>query len=203
MVNISVTMDDLPRHLRGYADQIPFALAGALTSVAFDAKKKMPDIMGEDLTLRNNYTAGTSIRVEKATKTNLESAVGSVAWYTELQAEGGVKEPREGILYNGRKYLIIPGPDRRNAKGRLKKAPKTLASKPFVLETKEGQLLYVARRRSRGKSSLFVFGALELESRYQERLKWRSRVDDYVIERFPVRFAEAMERAARTARRRV
>ena len=199
MPDIRVTMDDLPRHLKGFADQVPFAVSRALNDTAFAVKKKMPVMMGDDLTLRNNYTAGTAIRFDKSHKSNLEAFVGSIAWYALRNVEGGRTIPDKGIVYEGKKYLLVPAKGRRNKKGRLKDVSGKLASKPFVIKANSGALLLVARLSS-GRTDLFTFGKLELLTQHDPEFDWQREVNSTIEKEFSVSFLKNMDKAARTAR---
>lgn len=70
--------------------QVPYAISQALNQTAFDARAHLQAHLGDSFTIRNTFTA-RGLRVEKATKTNHEAAVGSVRDYMKLQEEGGKK----------------------------------------------------------------------------------------------------------------
>ncbi len=199
MVEISITMDQLPRVVQGFTEQIPFAASQALNDTAFAVKKQMPTMMGDDLTLRNKFTAGGSIRFDKASKTNLVATVGSVAWYTVRNIDGGTTRPERGIEHNGKKYLLVPPKGRRNKAGRLKKIRRQLASKPFVIEAKSGALLLVSRTTDK-RYPLFIFGKLEEQTEHEARFDWQGEVDAVIEKEFRIAFVSRMVRAARSAR---
>ena len=199
MVEISITVDQLPRVLQGFTEQIPFAASQALNDTAFAVKKQMPTLMGDDLTLRNKFTAGGSIRFDKASKTSLAATVGSVAWYTVRNIEGGITLPERGIAYKGKKYLLVPAKGKRTKRGRLKDVGNRLGSRPFVIKAKSGALLLVARL-SADRKDLFVFGKLEEQTEHEARFDWQGEVDAVIEKEFRVAFVERMVKAARTAR---
>ena len=199
MVEIPITMDQLPRHLKAFADQVPFAASQALNDTAFAVKRAMPTLMGDDLTLRNKYTAGGSIRFDKANKSNLVATVGSVAWYAVRNIEGGITRPERGIKHKGKKYLLVPSKGRRNRAGRLKDVTDTLVSKPFVIKAKSGALLLAARTTDK-RYPLFVFGKLEEQTEHEMMFDWQGEVDAVIEKEFRVAFVRRMDAAARSAR---
>lgn len=199
MAEITISLDQLPRTLRKFADQVPFAASRALNDTAFSVKKQMPTLMGDDLTLRNKYTAGGSVRVDQSDKHNLEASVGSVAWYLPRNIEGGTSRPRQGIVYKGAKYLVVPNPSRRKKSGRLKDLPKTALSKPFVVET-GGELVLVIRQSFRNKVRLLPLGVLIPEAQWEAQFDWDREVDKVVGQVFGPSFVKRMVRAARTER---
>jgi hypothetical protein len=93
-----------------YKDQIPFATKVALDATAFDARRTLVDELRQHFTVRTDWTA-RRMRVQKATKQDLVSYVGSTAPYMELQALGGVKRPRSKLMGAPTKELRALSPD--------------------------------------------------------------------------------------------
>lgn len=196
---IDISIDELPRHLRGFADQVPFAASRALNDTAFEVKKQMPALMGDDLTLRNKFTAGGSVRFDRADKRNLTATVGSVAWYLPRNIEGGEQKPKQGITFNGKKYLLIPNKDRRNKRGYLKDLPASVTSGAFPIRSGDN-LVLVVRRTFRGKERLLPLGLLVEEAKWESAFDWDAEVNRVIGNTFPDAFARRMEQAARSAR---
>ena len=199
MVEISITMDQLPRVLQGFTEQIPFAASQALNDTAFAVKKQMPTLMGDDLTLRNKFTAGGSIRFDKASKTSLVATVGSVAWYLPRNIGGGTSKPKQGIVHEGVKYLLVPAKDRRNRAGRLKRLPSTVMGSAFPIRSGDN-LILVIRRTVRGKSQLLPLGLLIPEAQWEAEFNWDREVNEVIERVFRQAFVARMVKAARTAR---
>lgn len=199
MVEISITMDQLPRVLQGFTEQVPFAASQALNDTAFAVKKQMPTLMGDDLTLRNKFTAGGSIRFDKASKTNLVATVGSVAWYLPRNIGGGTSKPKQGIVHEGVKYLLVPAKDRRNRAGRLKRLPSTVMGSAFPIRSGDN-LILVIRRTVRGKAQLLPLGLLIPEAQWEAQFDWDREVNEVIERVFRQAFVKRMVRAARTAR---
>lgn len=81
-------IERLKLDLGAFAERaVPFALMQTMNSAAFDARKKSIDNISTKMILRNTFTK-RSIQVEKATKINPESAVGSTLAYMEDQEFG-------------------------------------------------------------------------------------------------------------------
>jgi hypothetical protein len=85
---------------------VPAAMRDALNEAAFQARRVWGDEIRGKLTVRNQFTARVALQVRKATGGNvkaMESAVGSIAAYMDLQEAGGTTRGRKG-------HLAIPGP---------------------------------------------------------------------------------------------
>ena len=82
------------------AQQMRFATAKALTSTAYAVQREVKANMPSRFTLRRNWIV-QGIRVERATKQNLEAMVYSRDKFMRLQEEGGGKNP-------ARNYIAVP-----------------------------------------------------------------------------------------------
>lgn len=95
MISIQIDTGPIVRALEGSTKQIPFAIASALTATAKAGQAEIVDTLGEDMTIRNGWTA-KGIRIEPARKDKLEAAVGSRDRFMALQALGGEREGKDG-----------------------------------------------------------------------------------------------------------
>lgn len=200
MAIVNISMEQLPRALRNFGDQVPFAASKALNDVAFKARKHIQDeLLPNSLTLRNRHTQ-RGIRVRKATKNTLQAEVGSIDYYSERQVVGSLETPRAGFTVDGTRYLLIPHPNRRTASGRLKRLPGN-TSKPFAIKTKAGALVLVVRKNiKRRTDNLIPLGLLVTQKQYRRKVAWDREVDRVIVREWPRAFRSNMVEAARTAR---
>jgi hypothetical protein len=90
-------MEEVINDFRGIADdQIPYAAALSLTRTAKRAQAKVQEMLPMRFTIRQQRWAKLGIRVEPATKKDLEAAVKDINYYMQLQETGGLKLPRHG-----------------------------------------------------------------------------------------------------------
>lgn len=219
---VTTNADELPRALRNFRDQVPFATVGALNDTAFDARKAIQNkALRTALTLRNKHTE-RGIRVRKATKQSLEAEVGSIDWYLEDQVTGGRREANFGISINGTKYLAIPAAAvKRTSTGKIPKRlrPGTLLGttnisyqdssnrssatpddpKVFLMDLDDGRLV-IARRRSKSDPSVQIMWFLVERTAYRKRVNFKPTVDKVAATKFPRHFRRRMVKAARTAK---
>ncbi|MBN9430829.1 MAG: hypothetical protein J0I45_00145 [Bosea sp.] len=104
----------LTAKLGGAADQLPFALANAMTSAAFRTRAGLTDdVWPKAVNARNKRFLGVALNIEKATKRNLRIGIidGLGRGHLALHAKGGTKQAK--------KRLAIPatGAVKRTAKG--------------------------------------------------------------------------------------
>lgn len=89
------------RDMHGFADQIPFALANAMTSAAFKTKEALvAETWPQHVKVRNNRFLGKALRIQKARKTALRVAIfdNLDREFLVLHADGGLKVGRGGQL---------------------------------------------------------------------------------------------------------
>ena len=195
-VNIHTNMDDLPRVLQNFADQLPYATSIALNNTAFGLMRHEKTEMARTLDLKNTWTQ-RGMRVEKASKRSLKARVGNVRWWMESLVEGGERRPRIGITHNGRRYLLVPADDMKTSSGKLRKFK---SKKPFVIEAANGRLMLVYRKTKK-RLPLKVVGKLVAETDYDaETYPHEQIASEYIAGHFNRYFREAMISAARSAR---
>ena len=95
MLNVTTRdLDRLLRDLETFAKRsVPYAARDALNDTAFTTRRVWGDHMRRTFTLRNQYTAGRALLVDKARGLDvgrMRSVVGSIAPYMARQEEGGV-----------------------------------------------------------------------------------------------------------------
>ena len=174
--------------------QIPFATAKALTATAFNARKAVQKQMPAELDRPTPFTI-RGVRVEKATKRSLRSAVfitPEVYDYLKWQITGGTKHGNSAVPTGAKKlnkYGNIPGKRKGLIKSKAQRFGK-LRDTTAVWETKGG-------KRNRQTRLLIV---IEKKVTYKKRFKFREGVFKVVNKDFAGLFDKAMRDALRTAR---
>lgn len=92
-VSIKVDTSSALRGIRSDRDQIPFAVARALTLTAKDAQQRIIQRLPQVFTLRRVSWEKQGVRITKATKQNWTAAVADIHSYMVLQETGGPKIP--------------------------------------------------------------------------------------------------------------
>jgi hypothetical protein len=88
------------RELEGAPDQVAFALANALTSAAFRMKDEvLPEVWAQHVTARDPGFIKGSLKVERATKRNLQVVVYDARGraHLGLHAKGGTKQAKRQL----------------------------------------------------------------------------------------------------------
>ncbi|GGC90483.1 hypothetical protein [Chelatococcus reniformis] len=195
MIDIKFDLRDFERASRqigGAADQVPFALAGALNTALFNTRKKLvTETWPKSVTVRNRSFLSAALRVETATKGKLEGAIFDSMGraHLGLHARGGTKRPARGML------AIPTARVRRTARG------VAANQKPSMLKrsVRKGNLIF--QETGRGK-------AKRLELMYKLAPMARIKKDVPFVEDFRrsmlaevrVAFPAAMAKAMRTRR---
>ncbi len=214
MVTVHTSLDELPRMLRNFGDQIPYAMSIALNETAYGAKVEMEKQINSQLHTRNQFTAkGTrqmpGMRYIKSNKKNLVAKVGTGIWYMRDLVGGGDhtasnvsgrvtgRSGSVGFEYEGKQYLFVPVDSRKNSRGvKLKK----LSSKPFVVKSNNG-VLWLVVKDGRSKRKVKALGQLVEKTNYaQETFDWEVPINRYIQAHLGRNFKKAMIRAVRTAR---
>jgi|TARA_R110000787_G_scaffold232081_1_gene339340 hypothetical protein len=105
-INVANNITGLTQVLNLFGkDQLPFALANAMTSTAFDVRKQIIGPTWDNaFDIRNKKFSSQSFRIKKAKKNDLHASFYQVkvrGYYRaslDLHAEGGNKLPKDGTL---------------------------------------------------------------------------------------------------------
>lgn len=205
---IDTSLDKLPKVLRNFKDQIPYAASLALNSTGYDVMKGMRLETKEQLTNRNRFTE-RQVVYTKARKQNLSVEIGTKAWYMEDLIAGGDHTPSNlagrttgkagaiGYLHNGKRYLLIPDEKNRTQSGRLRKQARK--NKPFVIEKNER--LWLVKRAKKKPLPLIMLGQLIEKTDYDAKtFEWEKPANEIIGQRFQRNWLRSMVKAARTAR---
>jgi hypothetical protein len=212
MLSIKVNgLENVQRYMEAlHQNQLPFAIAKALTKTAQDVQAKVIAGLPSQFTLRTKwYQPNTpyGFKVEKATKINLSAKVYTKAPWMQLQETGGIKQvpgKRLAIPFlekQGSRPGIVFGVKRTKRDLIMKsQKPQALGSKAFILKGKKGDLL--AMRTGRGKRSILrILYGLEPKANIKARLHFAETAQQVVDQGWRRNFEEAIEYALRTARR--
>ncbi|KIP14013.1 hypothetical protein KY49_709 [Burkholderia sp. MSHR3999] len=203
-LDVKNSFDKLSLRLRQFSQDLPYATAQALNTVAFDSQKSIrTDTLPGTFTLRNKRTR-SGIQVDKATKQNLTAAVGTTDWWTAQQTEDVTRragdEGRESVKVHGKPYLAIPvggAPSKVIAKGQ--RASALIAkNQAYVVQLKKGLYAVVTGEAgvAHGIVPLFI---LKPQVSIKERLHMKPAVDAVIRKRFDERLAAELERIASKA----
>lgn len=170
----------MARRLGGAADQLPFALANAMTSAAFRTRTDLKDdVWPKAMNVRNKRFLGTALNIEKATKRNLRitifDALGRA--HLALHAKGGTKNAK------GRLAIPATGAVRRTGKGVLKsqkprsiidstpkRALRVLPAGIFVGKGGRLHLVYSFKKSAHVNSDVPFYDGFDRSMRAQMRL---------------------------------
>lgn len=175
-------------------DQVPFAIALALTRTAKDVQQRLVGTLGDFFQVRGTWVA-RSIRIDKAKKGPAPFAVvGSLYEPMELQAEGGEK--------TGKGDVAVPVAARadKTAKTSPAKWPGQLLTRKgfFLRESPEGAAIY--QRIGRGGRNLKLWWLLEPSVEVEPRWPFEGIAEETVQREVADNFCAAMEQALRTRR---
>lgn len=196
MIPIAIKLVQRPPSAAEIYKQTQFGTALGLTNTAKDAQKAVVGSLRSTFTLRGtwfNQNMRHGIKVQPATKTNLQAVVGTNADWLEPHETGKDKTPRgqnlavptENVRRN--KRLIIPRAMR----------PKGLAGKAFVLETRHGKVLAIRGKRK----GLQVLYGLERKVRIRKQSTFYEPIEKTVKSNINRNVAEGIARAFATMRR--
>lgn len=199
MLTMQSDIEKAMRQLKALTDpkQLNFAIAKALTQTAVEVQKELRRNMPSRFTIRRPWIV-QGIRVERATKQNLEAVVYSRDDFMELQETGGTKDPR-------RRYLAIPTRAVRRTKTQMiAKAdrPGALGERAEVVEYNGSKWLALkkARRGANKGGQLRLLYLLIPRAELKERLGLEKDGLKIAPERFGPLLEKALEEALRTAR---
>lgn len=191
-----------------YQDQIPYATKVALDATAFDARRTLVDELRQHFTVRTDWTA-RRMRVQKATKRDLVSYVGSTAPYMELQALGGVKRAKGPAMGIPTMALRKMSPDltvrRKLWPNKLMKKRKRKELWTYIapLRSGRGAVLFSGKmgdpKRRKGKALYYLYDKAHVPG---NRWPIDRTVYRVVGAKWSKNAAYAMKRALKTARRR-
>jgi len=206
MLDISVTLDtsDLERGLRGFAKQIPFATAMAMTKTAQSARKYLRQKMRTEYTIRDkrfmlgSMRTGGTIRVTPARKQDyprIWAEVGSIDEFMARHSTGGVKKPETGVLAIPTKVI------RRTKRQKItpaKRPAKLLKKKNFFIgKSKRGTVGVWKSYKKKPPALAYLF---KRQARIPATWPFERHVEYAVSKRIHPNMMDALEYAIKTAR---
>lgn len=200
MLTVDVDTKQLANSLlRAPRNQVPFAVAMALTRTAQGIQQQLKQDVDKRFTLRNNFVRN-AIRFDKATKRDLSAVVGVATSarydtdFMERQEFGGLKTPR------GR-HLAIPVEAGRGKRGIIRKSqrPRALLENEKRYFTGFIKGTYGLWKRVK-KGELKLIYKMPQKGQVKERLGLRDTVGRQMQAKFNKNLFDALDYAARTAR---
>lgn len=202
MLTIDIS-DDVARVRRRMTtvarQELPFALALALTGAAFDIRKEAVERVGPDsFDMRDRRFLRAALRVEKATKANMTAKVYDALESSdlELHARGKVKYP-----FNGRR-LAVPTKHllpKRGARG-VPKAwrPAQAMRKKRVFVNRWRGHEYIWRRRTKKRYPIEPLYLLVPRARMPRRFPFYERARDMFRSQIDGQLDRALRRAIKS-----
>lgn len=176
--------------------QFAFATARALTQTAVEVQAEVKRNMPERFTLRRDWIV-RGMRVDKATKANLQARVYSRDKFMGLQEHGGTKNPL-------RNFLAIPtSMVKRTPKDLVKKSdkPAALGDRASVVEVNGNKYLALKKpRKGANGQKLRLMYLLVPRAQMEKRLKLGEDGMRIARARFVKNLQRSLEEAVRTAR---
>lgn len=185
-------------------DQIPFAIAQALTWTARDARKKLVSDLPSQFTIRKNVTRSKT-NFEKATKRNLTALVGHRLDYMRRQAEGDVRRAESS------RYVAIPTAAARaitptGVTMRSKNFPRVFLSKRgkkrhgTFTRSIGGKIAVFRTRKGANKIDPELMFILSPSVKLEKRWPLQDTVEEVVANRWTENARRSFKRAMRSAR---
>ncbi len=182
--------------------QIPFAAALALTRTAQDSqaevRKQLPSrFSGSKSGLR---WIAQGIRVERATKHNLEATVYSRDWFMFFQEEGGTKRPLTAL------QMAIPHGPIKSLKGAFRPKPTEVLSQPRTFVNRAWNwggsttTEFIGQRIGNERYPFAILYILKPQVDVKPAWGMEDTVRDVVAQKFSGEFQQALGEAVQTAR---
>lgn len=209
MIEFQIDTSQVSKHFQYLAfDQMPFAMARALTRLAQDAQTEVRRGLPQRFTIRNKFVQG-GIRITSANKRKLESSVYSKDDFMGRQEEGGSKRAKG-------QNLAIPASSRgtthvrkgKNASGVIDRSlkPGKLTDKKLYFKGTVGNIYGIWKRTGQAdgkgwpRPHLNLMYTLTPISRVKPRFNFESTVRRTARDRMARQMELAMAEALRSAR---
>lgn len=180
-------------------EQLPFAMALALTRTSVHARDEVRARLGDHFTLRNQRTKRgiRNRRAEKRDWPRMSAGVGSLDDFMVLHATGGLKRAKRGGT-----VLVPTRAIRRTASGKVRKTqrPDVLrsAGKTYV----EGGVIRLRSGPRQRRNTLRLLYLQRSSARIDRRWPLQDEVSRAVKRHFPREFKRSMVRSLKSSRRR-
>ncbi len=217
MIDIKVELDVSGplAQLAALKNQIPFAIASALTKTAQDVQAEVRRQMPRRFTVRTPWIA-KGVRVKPSTKANLTAIVHDVDPFMNVQESGGEKKSIRRRVFDYGPYLAVPLDARRNPRDVVRKEdwPANLI-KPFILTAADGRkylAVHALAKKLRGQRGKLGIGKqvggtgvrlmyrLVEQADIKPRFGFTETARRVIAQKFAPNLEAAMQRAIATAR---
>ena len=215
MVTISVksNIGDVLKQLAARREQVPFAIAKALTDTAKEAQATIRQELPQRFTIRTPWVA-KGIRIRSATKQSLTAMVYDVDPFMRIQETGGTKASINRRVFDFGDMLAIPVDARRSKRDVVRKEdwPQNLIE-PFIITAKDGRkylAVHSLAKKVRGQRGKFTIGkdvggnrimyVLKPRVQVPARFGFAETVRKVVVEKFSANLRQSIQLAMATAR---
>ena len=184
---------------RLFADQIPFALSGAINATAFDVMKAEKAALVKQIDNPTPFTK-SGIRVKKGNKRrpNARIFIADIQnEYLDFQIEGGTRQPkrRANAIATTHQRVNRYGNKPKGLVQRLKNKPKHFSGKPKGGNRPAG--IWQRTNRNKKLKPLIIYGGA---ARYRRKYGFYETGHKEIQKVFSQNFIRAFNRAVRTAR---
>jgi hypothetical protein len=215
-IDVRVDFSQQLKQLETLKQQVPFAIASALTATAQDVQAEVRREMPSRFIVRSAWIA-KGVRIKAATKTNLTAIVHDVDPFMNIQEAGGTKTSINHRVFDYGKWLAVPLDARRNKRDIVRKEdwPANLQN-PFILTAKDGRhylAIHALSKRVRGGKGMMTIGkqvggstgtrlmyTLVERAEVKKRFGFTETAKRVIAQRFARQLDVAMARAIATAR---
>lgn len=196
MITIKPHIADTCRQLDSLAQsQVPFAIAKTLTDLAWESREQVQKEIPERFKVRSRWVV-SGVRVDRATKSNLEAAVKHLDEKMTKQETGGT------VRATNKRYISIPSSKLKSNTRPISRSrrPSALLSnkqKYFVGEDTTGRP-YIAQRYKSKELKVMYF--LRPIAQYKPRWGFEKTVNTVVDKRAGIIFERNLDAAIKTSR---
>jgi len=199
-INVESNISALTKAMDAFGkDQLPFAMAGALTATAFIVRNTIvKDTFPRSFDVKNKRFAGAAFRVDKANKRKLEARVFDRLdkEYLAMQESGGTKRPRGNSIAIPTDEIRVTG--RGVAKARRPRQLLQSGKRAFRTRSRTGQEI-IAQRRGKKRYPLRTLYILEPRANIKPRFPFYTVAIVSAQKAFDKKLPEFLQRARKTA----
>lgn len=176
VINLRTDIGDLPGSFAKLKKEWPRDTARALNETAFKIAPVLTARAQSDLgfTVGGIKQALGIKRTQRATPSRLEAITGTNRQWVVSQVDEGQHTPRQGVVYKGRRYLMVAIEAKMGRGGRRKLRASRRRGKRFIVES--GGRILMLERFAPGKDGVKLIGSLHLETEYGNEFGWQDEI---------------------------